>query len=246
MCSTARGHQGVSGGGSGMLSARSLVVAGLCLMGASGAAGAVLDWRDLAPDVAVEDNPFAPLSDSQIDQLRRLALSRLLVQRLGHRSDEVATHERQIISTLTQQGIDAEALLAQREALMAERRARAEALRPSVDGQALQLVGYLVPIVADSSSVRDFLLVPWAGACSHMPPPAANQLLRVQLPEGEPDPSLMQRAVRVAGTVRMRPQWQQVSMVDGVLTVASGYAVDNASITLTGPPAARPSSDRSP
>jgi hypothetical protein len=95
-----------------------------------------LEWNDLAPATAPEDNPFAALSDAQADQLRELAVSRLLVQRLGSRSDAVA-----------------------------------------------------------------------------------------------------RRQVRISGTVRVRPQVQNVTMVDGVLAVPSGYAVEDATVTPMDNPA---------
>jgi hypothetical protein len=174
-----------------------LAIVARCGLRDGGAAG-MLEWNDLAPATAPEDNPFAALSDAQADQLRELAVSRLLVQRLGSRSDAVARREQQIVAALKANGIDADALLARRETLMAERRARAEAVVQALDGQPLQLVGYLVPLTVEANLVRDFLLVPWSGACSHMPPPPPNQLLRVRALGGF-DAALAQRQVRISG-----------------------------------------------
>lgn len=220
---------------------RPLFAAACVIVAAAPAWGATLDWSDLAPPpAAAEDNPFARLSAAHTDLLRELAVSRLLVQRLGQRSDAVAQRERAIVAALRAEGLDAEAMLARRDTLMAERRARAETVLRSVDGQALQLAGYLVPLTVEGERVHEFLLVPWAGACSHTPPPPPNQLLRVRAPDGGLDPALAQRAVRVSGVVRVRPQVQQVTMVDGVLAVTSGYAIDDASVTPLGTPVGRP------
>lgn len=47
------------------------------------------------------------------------------------------------------------------------------------DGRTVQLTGFLLPVEQDGDFVTEFLLVPWAGACSHMPAPPPNQLVHV-------------------------------------------------------------------
>lgn len=47
-----------------------------------------------------------------------------------------------------------------------------------LDGEVVSLPGYVVPLEADDqTSLREFLLVPYFGACIHTPPPPANQLV---------------------------------------------------------------------
>ena len=43
----------------------------------------------------------------------------------------------------------------------------------------VRLPGYAVPLDADRSDKREFLLVPYFGACIHTPPPPANQIVSV-------------------------------------------------------------------
>lgn len=50
-----------------------------------------------------------------------------------------------------------------------------------LDGAAVKLAGYLVPLDQVKSEVREFLLVPYFGACIHTPPPPANQIVHVKL-----------------------------------------------------------------
>lgn len=45
------------------------------------------------------------------------------------------------------------------------------------DGQQVSLLGYVVPL--DGRQGREFLLVPYFGACIHTPPPPANQVVHV-------------------------------------------------------------------
>jgi hypothetical protein len=50
----------------------------------------------------------------------------------------------------------------------------------ALDGQAIKLPGYIVPLdVTDEGRVTEFLLVPYFGACIHVPPPPSNQIVHV-------------------------------------------------------------------
>ena len=46
--------------------------------------------------------------------------------------------------------------------------------------QKVRLPGYAVPLDADRNSKREFLLVPYFGACIHTPPPPSNQIVLVR------------------------------------------------------------------
>ena len=51
----------------------------------------------------------------------------------------------------------------------------------ALDGQQVRLPGYVVPLDVDSEGrVREFLLVPYFGACIHVPPPPSNQIVHVR------------------------------------------------------------------
>lgn len=49
----------------------------------------------------------------------------------------------------------------------------------ALDGQTVRLPGFVVPLDGDGHSVEEFLLVPYYGACIHVPPPPANQTVHV-------------------------------------------------------------------
>jgi hypothetical protein len=46
-------------------------------------------------------------------------------------------------------------------------------------GQLVRLPGYLVPLEETKEGIKEFLLVPYFGACIHSPPPPANQIVHV-------------------------------------------------------------------
>ena len=61
---------------------------------------------------------------------------------------------------------------------------RPPAVVPELDGQDVSIGGYVVPLDFDATSVKEFLLVPFVGACIHVPPPPANQIIYVKADKG--------------------------------------------------------------
>ncbi len=54
----------------------------------------------------------------------------------------------------------------------------------SLDGRKLKLPGFIIPLETEGERLTAFFLVPYFGACIHVPPPPANQMVFVLLPEG--------------------------------------------------------------
>ena len=46
-------------------------------------------------------------------------------------------------------------------------------------GQTVRIPGFVVPLEDSAEGMREFLLVPYFGACIHSPPPPANQIVHV-------------------------------------------------------------------
>lgn len=54
------------------------------------------------------------------------------------------------------------------------------AVNKSLDGLQIRLPGFIVPLSVDKKHmIGDFLLVPYFGACLHVPPPPPNQIVYV-------------------------------------------------------------------
>jgi len=54
-----------------------------------------------------------------------------------------------------------------------------------MDGQSIRLAGFIVPLeFSDDLTITQFFLVPFFGACIHVPPPPPNQIILVNAPEG--------------------------------------------------------------
>ncbi|MFM2055866.1 MAG: hypothetical protein RLY71_251 [Pseudomonadota bacterium] len=52
-------------------------------------------------------------------------------------------------------------------------------VKTELNGTAIRLPGYLVPLEESRGKLQEFLLVPYFGACIHSPPPPANQIIHV-------------------------------------------------------------------
>lgn len=53
-----------------------------------------------------------------------------------------------------------------------------------LNGKEVEIGGYVVPLDFDAFRITEFLLVPFVGACIHVPPPPANQIIYVTAAEG--------------------------------------------------------------
>ena len=71
-------------------------------------------------------------------------------------------------------------------------------VRADWNGQIVRLPGFIVPIDISGDGVRAFILVPYVGACVHVPPPPANQLVFVTT-EKPYESSGLYEAVNVTG-----------------------------------------------
>jgi hypothetical protein len=50
-----------------------------------------------------------------------------------------------------------------------------------LDNKRVSIPGFMVPLEDDLDAVTEFLLVPYAGACIHVPPPPPNQIVYVKM-----------------------------------------------------------------
>jgi hypothetical protein len=54
-----------------------------------------------------------------------------------------------------------------------------------MDGKSIKIPGFIVPLeFDDNQTVTQFFLVPYFGACIHMPPPPPNQIIFINYPQG--------------------------------------------------------------
>ena len=105
---------------------------------------------------------------------------------------------------------------------MSERRLQPGAgSAPSVvtelDGKHVRIGGYVVPLDFEATSIKEFLLVPFVGACIHVPPPPPNQIIYVKAAKGF-DVAGSFDPVYVTGTLKVASQYTGLA--------ETGYTID--------------------
>jgi hypothetical protein len=92
----------------------------------------------------------------------------------------------------------------------------------SLDGQAIRMPGFIVPLELDAEGrVTEFFLVPYFGACIHVPPPPPNQMVYVVMDRGISLDS-MYSAYWISGT--MATQKRDTSLGAAAYTLAGTLA----------------------
>lgn len=70
----------------------------------------------------------------------------------------------------------------------------------AMSGRNIRIAGFLVPLEWGDKKLKEFLLVPYFGACIHVPPPPANQIIHVVADQPAKGMQAME-AVWVEGTL---------------------------------------------
>lgn len=78
---------------------------------------------------------------------------------------------------------------------------RPPAVVTELNGKNVRIGGYVVPLDFEATKIKEFLLVPFVGACIHVPPPPANQIIYVKVAKGF-DVSGAFDPVTVIGTIK--------------------------------------------
>ena len=73
----------------------------------------------------------------------------------------------------------------------------------ALDRKTVAIPGFMVPLEDDADQVTEFLLVPFAGACIHVPPPPPNQMVYVKLRGGHKTPMSFTQPIIVAGQLHV-------------------------------------------
>ena len=187
-----------------------------------------LGWEDLTVQVEFED-PFEKLTQDQLMELSIFAR----IQRLEKTGKAVSEGMKQEMAeaeaSLRKQGVDIDGLLAKREEISALRKKRAFAMDENLDGKTIRMPGYALALEYDGKKVKEFLLVPWVGACIHTPPPPPNQIVYVEASESFKATSRFE-PVWIEGVMTVGEGSKQLYLVDGSADINIGYSMTSAKI----------------
>jgi hypothetical protein len=87
----------------------------------------------------------------------------------------------------------------------------------SLNNKLVKLKGFLVTLEGDGKAVSEFLLVPYFGACIHVPPPPSNQVVLVRTPAKPFKLGQMFEQVTVTGRLRTEPARSELANASYVI-----------------------------
>ncbi len=99
-------------------------------------------------------------------------------------ADIMRKHQKQLDAISERNSVEDDKLMAQIQAEL-----NAAPINPAMNGKKIKIPGYIAPLEVDEQQgiVKEFLLVPYFGACIHVPPPPLNQTILVKT---KPDKTL--------------------------------------------------------
>tara|TARA_Y100001934_G_scaffold275210_1_gene369150 strand:- start:125 stop:793 length:669 start_codon:yes stop_codon:yes gene_type:complete len=189
-----------------------------------------IDWQSLVPAAKPLENPLKHLEWEQQAEIEFLATIRELhaqgaISKVDYRYEEGL----EIAYKLEKKGLDVDGLVAKFQVVQREIVRRNNAVVTALDGKMIRMPGYALPLEFDGTAVSEFLLVPYVGACIHVPAPPANQTVFVTLNQSYKANNLYD-PVWITGRLKVKTTNKSLSYVDGSAVVESGYTLEGVKI----------------
>ncbi|QZA77692.1 DUF3299 domain-containing protein [Deefgea tanakiae] len=179
----------------------------------------VLKWQQLQPDNPALRKTITSMSQEQKSRLMRAIQQLELKQQLEGNKVKPANLTAADLALLKEDIKDLKPLIVEIESF---EKKRVSEMIPSLQGQVIELSGYLLPLNLKGKLVTEFLLVPVIGACIHVPAPPPNQMVVVQYPAGFPQGDLF-APITVQGKVTLKSTKANLALADGAADVEVGY-----------------------
>lgn len=178
-----------------------------------------ITWSDLVPTHLADVDPLADLTPKQQDLVGWIIyMLETLPPRTADTEDLYESLDQEM-PLLKKYNIDIKKIMAQIHEVQT-------AVVKELDGQHVRMPGYLLPLEITDGKVTQFLLVPYVGACIHVPPPPPNQIVHVKVAQSKGlkrgglfDP------VWVTGRIKAKSMVKDLFLVDGSADVDIGYTM---------------------
>lgn len=208
-----------------LLSTIMAVIAALWMCVAQAATSQNLKWDDLVPQLDALEDPLSGITADQAIDFDIVAAFRQegMTERTTENASAFDDAEKSEKS-LRKQGINFEAIFQKYQAWQLEKEKQGNTLVTELNGKTVRIAGYLLPLDVTDQGVTEFLLVPYVGACIHVPPPPANQMVFVRLQQSYKVDGLYV-PVWVTGKMKTRKTEKTLSLADGASTVPVGYTL---------------------
>ena len=206
-----------------------LVVAALTVFASGASAEKVIEWETLLPKTAPLTDPLNVLTMDQRFDIETVIWARGLSPQerdLEHNRQPVEDAQ-QYERDFAKAGHNVDKLIKEYEVFLADTAKRQQQVNSSLNGAKVKIAGYLLPLEFSETGEKDFLLVPYVGACVHVPPPPANQMVLVRLAKKMVVKELF-TPVWVSGQMKTKNSSRSLKLVDGSRDVTIGYHIDGA------------------
>lgn len=200
-----------------------------------------LHWKDLQPVAVAEidkkikdlNKTFAGFSIDELKVVRQISWQRSTREKMEQgltTKEDLTTEERTLLTKDFQASHSKVAQLVKRANRLEDRRRALNGTTDDrLDGQFIRLPGYVLPLEFNGTKVTEFLLVPYVGACIHVPPPPPNQIVYVTASEAFESEGLF-APVWVTGTLSTKAANYDLSLVDGRAPISTGYSLDASNV----------------
>lgn len=180
-----------------------------------------LVWEDLVPKKLLEANPMGKLSLEEQDTVFWvLYLMENLPKEITSENERLHEELNNSKEALEKKGVNFKDIVAWIDRLNSS-------VVAELNNTEVSLAGYLLPLEMNKQAITEFLLVPYVGACIHVPPPPMNQIVYVKL---ESDKGYRNKKpfdpVVVRGIMHSKASTKSLFLVDGTSDIDIGYTME--------------------
>lgn len=189
-----------------------------------------INWSDLQGQVEPYKDPFSALTENQLYNLSIYARITEMSKKVPKRVTDGMKEEAAAAKVeLEADKIDIAYMFEQRDIIIQKRQQAAMSTNSLLADKTIEMGGFMLALEFNEGKVTEFLLVPTIGACSHKPIPSANQIVYVKTKEpvkaGSP-----YAAIKVTGKLLIKPQSQDLYLVDGQKEINMAYSIEDAKV----------------
>lgn len=188
-----------------------------------------IGWRDLTYPIEPADDPFFGLTFEQRQSVETL----FEFDRKKARGESLSEAENTAVNAATlalrNEGISAEEILEKNTLFLKKLKLQRNSVRSEWGNQQVRIPGYILPLEFDETEVVEFFLVPYVGACIHVPPPPPNQIILVAITSGYKSKGVFE-PVWVEGTIEINASKRNLYLKDGSADIEFGYRIQADSV----------------
>lgn len=193
-----------------------------------------LKWDNLMPELTPLQNPLDALPTvlwdafNDINYWKRLQQGPLDDARRAELKEAQKKAEK-ALGVFEAKGVKPDTVFKAQQEYLDEIERRGKLVVRELEGEQVAISGYLLPLNFAEEGIKEFLLVPYVGACIHVPPPPPNQMIYLKSDEAYKIKDMFE-PVTVSGRLKVEAVSKKLSLVDGSEVVDSGYKMQAQSI----------------